>query len=115
MLVLMCKNSKKEKKQWKKYKNTIRKNKINSQVLNNINESEKYTTIFCSGKNIVLKDEMYQLVKSKQLDLVVSNKDYVAKIKNEEINNKNNIDIKVEKNPSISIASLSLHSIVTLL
>ena len=78
----------------------IRKNKINSQVLNNINESEKYTTIFCSGKNIVLKDEMYQLVKSKQLDLVVSNKDYVAKIKNEEINNKNNIDIKVEKKTS---------------
>ena len=78
----------------------IRKNKINSQVLNNINESEKYTTIFCSGKNIVLKDEMYQLVKSKQLDLVVSNKAYVAKIKNEEINNKNNIDIKVEKKTS---------------
>lgn len=75
----------------------IRKNKINSQILNNINESEKYTTVFCSGKNIVLKDEVYQLVKSKQLDLIVSNRDYVAKIKNEEINNKNNIDIKVEK------------------
>jgi LAS superfamily LD-carboxypeptidase LdcB len=76
---------------------SIRNKKISSQAINYANYEEKYTTIFCNGKNIELSDESYNKIKEENLDLIVYNKNYIAKIRNENVEKNINLDVKITK------------------
>lgn len=73
--------------------NIIRSKRINKQAIENINTQDMVTTIFCSGKNVKLTDSTYDTLKEKNVDLVISNDKYVAKVQNENINQ--NIDLQI--------------------
>ncbi len=75
--------------------NLVRKNNINKQALGNINEEEKITTIFCNGHNIVLKNNIYNKLKNEGYDITIYNDSYVARIGNEQLSNKINLNINV--------------------
>ena len=73
--------------------NIFRTNKINNQALENMNEQDMSTTIFCSGKNVTLKSGVYNTIKENGYDLVVYNKEYIAKIPNKSVTEKINLNI----------------------
>lgn len=78
--------------------NIIRTKNINSQAINNLNEEEKTTIIFCNGKNVNLSKYTYNKLKEENIDLVIYNDKYIAKINNQELNRKINLDINVKEN-----------------
>lgn len=82
--------------------NIIRNNKINSQAINNINDEESLTTIFCSGTNVTLNNDVYNKIKEEKIDLVIYNDKFIAKIKNENVEKKINVKIKIKKNGNSS-------------
>ena len=73
--------------------NVLRTNKINNQVLGNMNDQNMSTIAFCSGENISLKSNVYNTIKENGYDLVIYNNDYIAKIPNEKISQKFNLNI----------------------
>lgn len=75
--------------------NIIRKSKINKQALEYIDYSLNQTTIFCSGKDIKLNNEVVQKLKDEQIDLIISNQDYIAKV------DYNNLDKVIDLNINI--------------
>lgn len=74
-----------------------RTNKINEQLLNYINENDKTTISFNSGKNIKISNDVYDKLKSDGIDVVIYNNVYIATIKNEDLQQQMNIDVKVKK------------------
>lgn len=73
--------------------NVLRTKKINNQALSNMNEQEMSTTIFCSGENVTLKSNVYNTIKENGYDLIIYNKEYIAKIPNESVTDKISLNI----------------------
>ncbi len=104
---------------------TIRNNKINKQFMEYVDTENKTATSYNSGNNIKLSDEVYNKIMEEELDLVIINKNYIARIKNENVTQNIDIDIKVKKdetyNNAISVqisganvSSLSINSASTI-
>lgn len=77
--------------------NILRTKKINNQVLQNIDDENMTTTIFCSGNNINLSSNVYNTLKENGYDLTIYNNNYIAKIANENIEEKMNLGITTKK------------------
>lgn len=76
----------------------FRSKRINYQALANINLEKKVTTIFCSGKNIALNDEVYNTIKEENIDVIIYNNKYIAKISNENLEKSLNLKVDINKN-----------------
>ena len=73
--------------------NVVRTNKINNQALANLNEQDMSTTVFCSGESVKLSSNVYNTIKENGYDLVIYNKEYIAKIPNESVTEKIDLNI----------------------
>lgn len=87
--------------------NIVRKNKINKQALDYIDYNNKQTTVFCSGKNIKLKDETIKKLKEEEIDLVIVNKEYIAKVDYNIIDNIDDFKISINKNKAENVINFS--------
>ena len=104
---------------------TIRNNKINKQFMEYVDTESKTATSYNSGNNIKLSDEVYNKIMEEELDLVIINKNYIARIKNENVTQNIDIDIKVKKDETynnaisvqisgVNVSSLSINSASTI-
>lgn len=75
----------------------IRNNNINNQILNSINTEYKIATVFCNGRNFKINDEVYNKLKEFQIDLIITNEKYIAKINNINITNRIDIEVDIDK------------------
>ena len=94
--------------------NWVRTKKINSQVLNNVNLDEKCTTIFCSGTNVRLDNDSYNIIKEDNSDLIISNNKYIAKIKSENVESKIDLKVDIDKSLDDYIVNINSDGIVEL-
>lgn len=75
----------------------IRNNIISKQASENINLEEKTTTVFCSGKNFTLRDDIFNKIKDEGLDLIIYNSDFIERIDTQKVTNNINIKISLDK------------------
>jgi len=80
--------------------NVVRNNNINKQAIAYIDYNLNQTTIFCNGKNVKLKAEVLQKLKDEQIDLVINNADYIAKVDYNSINDVVDLKINIKKDKS---------------
>lgn len=78
--------------------NIIRIKKINTQAINNINLEDNSTVVFCNGKNIFLYKSTYEKLKSNNIDLIINNDKYIAKVDNNTLDRKFSLNIKLKQN-----------------
>lgn len=84
--------------------NIVRIKKINLQAINNINLEDNSTVVFCNGKNIFLYKSTYEKLKNDNIDLIINNDNYIARLNNETLNNKFSVNIKIKQNNNYSYA-----------
>lgn len=92
---------------------SIRNNIISKQASENINLEEKTTTVFCSGKNFTLNEDVYNQIKEEGLDLIIYNLNFIARIDTEKVNNNININVDInngnyDKSYDVSLNTLDL-------
>lgn len=80
--------------------NIVRNNNINKQAIAYIDYNLNQTTIFCNGKNVKLKNEVLQKLKDEQIDLVINNADYIAKVDYNSIDDVVDLKINIKKDKS---------------
>lgn len=88
----------------------IRNSIINRQAVENMNLDQKFTTIFCSGENITLNEEVYNSIKDNEVDVIITNSNYKARLDNSTISKNIDIDIDLSKGDYDNSYNISLNT-----
>ena len=78
--------------------NFSRTSKINDQLLSYINEENKTTISFNSGKNIKINDDVYEKLKGQEIDVIIYNDVYIATVKSSNLQQYIDINVNLKKN-----------------
>lgn len=78
--------------------NFSRTSKINYQLLSYINEENKTTISFNSGKNIKINDDVYEKLKGQEIDVIIYNDVYIATVKSSNLQQYIDINVNLKKN-----------------
>lgn len=86
--------------------NVVRQNKINEQAMNYIDYTNNQTTVFCNGKNIKLKNDIVEKLKAEEIDLVIVNENYIAKVDYNSLDCLSDFKISINKNKSENVINV---------